>query len=57
VKNEELLITTDNERLKALYLRYAGNEEKRVLEIQAALDQVRRQRAMAIDSSFEDDDE
>jgi hypothetical protein len=57
MKYEELLITTDNERLKALYLRYAGNEEKRVLEIQAALDQVRRQRAMAIDSSFEDDDE
>jgi hypothetical protein len=57
MKYEELLITTDNERLKSLYKRYADKEEKRVLEIQSALDSVRKQRTMAVDSSFEDDDE
>jgi hypothetical protein len=57
MKYEELCITTDNERLRALYLRYANKEEKRVLELQASLDVVRRQRAAGNDNSFEDDDE
>ena len=60
MKYEELFITTDNERLKALYSKYAKKEDQRVLEIQATLDQVSRQRAKrvaAIDSSFEDEDD
>jgi hypothetical protein len=60
MKYEELYITTDNERLQTLYAKYAKKEEQRVLEIQVALDQVRRQRAKraaAIDSSFEDEDD
>jgi hypothetical protein len=58
MKYEELYITTDNERLKALYSKYTVKEEQRVLELQAALDTVRRQdarRLAAIDNS--DDEE
>jgi hypothetical protein len=57
MKYEELSITTNNERLKALYLRYTANEEKHVQEIQKALDVVRRQRATAIDNCFDDADD
>jgi hypothetical protein len=60
MKYEELYITTDNERLMTLYAKYAKKENERVLEIQVALDQVRRQRAKraaTIDSSFEDEDD
>jgi hypothetical protein len=55
MKYEELYITTDNERLKALYKKYAVNEEKRVSEVQETLDRARRQRSAAFDSSDEDD--
>lgn len=60
MKYEELFITTDNERLKILYAKYNHKEEQRVLEIQAAVDQVKKQRAKrvaAIDNSFEDEDD
>jgi hypothetical protein len=50
-----LYITTDNERLKVLYKKYAVNEEKRVSEIQETLDRARRQRSAAINSSNEED--
>jgi hypothetical protein len=55
MRYQELCITTDNERLQELYTKYSDSEEKRVLEIQEALDVLRRQRSVAIDSSDEDD--
>jgi hypothetical protein len=55
MRYQELCITTDNERLQQLYTKYSDSEEKRVLEIQEALDVLRRQRSVAIDSSDEED--
>jgi hypothetical protein len=44
MKYEELIITTDDERLKRLYNKYATREEKRIREIQDDLDRLMKRR-------------
>jgi hypothetical protein len=44
MKYEELIITTDNDRLKEVYLKFAKKEEKRIVEIQQDLDRTIKRR-------------
>jgi hypothetical protein len=55
MKYQELIITTDNERLKALYGKFAKREDKRIEEIQCTLDRMKRRRIA--DSHTDDEDE
>jgi hypothetical protein len=44
MKYQELLITTDNERLRTLYHTYACREQDRIDDLQQAVDRVKRRR-------------
>jgi hypothetical protein len=44
MKYEEMTITTDNERLRTLYTKFAKREEQRVAEIQEDLDTMVKRR-------------
>jgi len=46
---QELFITTDNERLKALYNKFNIREEKRISDIQVDLDKLKRRRIVVAD--------
>jgi hypothetical protein len=48
---QELFITTDNDRLKALYNKFTIREEKRVTEIQSDLDRMKRRRTYKSDDN------
>jgi hypothetical protein len=53
MRYQELLITTDNERLQTLYQNYASREQARINDLQAAVNRVKRRRVCRgmVDSS------
>jgi hypothetical protein len=55
MKYQELFITTDNERLKQLYNKFAKREDKRIEEIQQELDRMKRRRTTTGETDDEDD--
>jgi hypothetical protein len=58
MKYQELVITTDNERLKTLYERYAAREQERIDDLQEAVDRVKRRRVGRgmVDSSSDEEE-
>ena len=56
MKYQEYIITTDNERLKTLYNKFARWEEDRIPELQETMDRIRHRKIVApVDSSDEEE--
>jgi hypothetical protein len=48
MRYQELMITTDNMRLKDLYSKYADREEERITDLQSSLDNIKRPRVRGV---------
>ena len=57
MKYQELAITTDNDRLKALYNKFTRREERRIDDIQRAIDKIKKRKFMVKAVESDDDDE
>ena len=57
MKYQEMAITTDNDRLKALYHKFTRREEKRIDDIQRAVDSIKKRKVMVRAMESDDDDE
>jgi hypothetical protein len=53
MKYEEMIITTDNDRLKTLYKKFAKREDKRIEDIQLEIDRTKRRRVTLSNSDDE----